>query len=89
MPNGQALTVTRAGVQLASYRCDRGGRLAASLALPSSSDMLEMRFSTAYVPAGLGIANDNRPLSALCESLRIKSADDTLLFTPFRADPNR
>lgn len=89
MPNGQTLTITRAGAQLASYRCDRGGRLAASLALPSSSDMLEMRFSTAYAPAGLGIANDNRPLSALCESLRIKSADDTLLFTPFRVDPNR
>jgi len=89
IPNGQTLTITRAGVQLASYRCDRGGKLAASLALPSSSDMLEMHFSTAYVPAGLGIANDNRPLSALCESLRIKSADDTLLFTPFRVDPNR
>lgn len=80
LPAQLEITITESNNQIAHYFCDQGNKLREVLALPLSGNLIEFRFSAAFAPASLGISNDYRPLSALCESFQIKSSEGKLLF---------
>lgn len=80
LPGGMEIVLIESADQIAALQCDSGNRLRESLELPPSGGVVEMHFSSAYAPASAGIANDHRPLSAICESFQIKSDEGIILF---------